>query len=40
MHEAASVLGVSGTPTFFVNGSNVGTHNWESLEPILREAAG
>lgn len=39
MAEAASALGVDGTPTFFLNGANIGTHTWETLEPILREAA-
>jgi protein-disulfide isomerase len=39
-NEAAGKLGVEGTPTFFLNGANVGPHSWESLEPILREAAG
>jgi protein-disulfide isomerase len=38
--DAAEGLGVSGTPTFFFNGSNIGTQNWATLEPILREAAG
>ncbi|HEY0112759.1 MAG TPA: thioredoxin domain-containing protein [Allosphingosinicella sp.] len=40
MGEAAEALGVQGTPTFFVNGSNIGSHDWSSLQPILREAAG
>ena len=40
MAEAASALGVEGTPTFFLNGANIGTHNWATLEPILRESAG
>ncbi|MFN2101154.1 thioredoxin domain-containing protein [Altererythrobacter sp. MF3-039] len=31
-------LNVTGTPTFIVNGVNVGTHNWASLEPILQRA--
>lgn len=38
--EAASALGVGGTPTFFINGANIGTHTWSTLEPILRESAG
>lgn len=38
--EAASTQGVSGTPTFFLNGTNIGTQNWATLEPILRESAG
>jgi protein-disulfide isomerase len=40
MSEAATALGVPGTPTFFLNGANIGTHNWATLEPILRESAG
>jgi protein-disulfide isomerase len=32
--------GVTGTPTFFLNGANIGTHTWATLEPILREGAG
>jgi protein-disulfide isomerase len=40
MNEAAAAQGVQGTPTFFLNGGNIGVHNWATLEPILREAAG
>ncbi|HEU0135455.1 MAG TPA: thioredoxin domain-containing protein [Allosphingosinicella sp.] len=40
MAEAAQAQGVQGTPTFFLNGANIGSHNWAGLEPILREAAG
>lgn len=40
MSEAAQALGVEGTPTFFLNGANIGTHTWATLEPILREGAG
>jgi protein-disulfide isomerase len=40
MAEAAGAQGVSGTPTFFLNGANIGTHTWATLEPILRESAG
>lgn len=40
MADAAEAQGVQGTPTFFFNGANIGTHSWETLEPILREAAG
>lgn len=40
MAEAAGAQGVQGTPTFFLNGANIGTHNWATLEPILRESAG
>lgn len=31
-------LDVTGTPTFFINGKNVGTQSWESLEPMLQRA--
>ncbi|HYD36359.1 MAG TPA: thioredoxin domain-containing protein [Allosphingosinicella sp.] len=40
MAETASAQGVGGTPTFFLNGANIGTHTWATLEPILRESAG
>lgn len=40
MNEAASAQGVQGTPTFFLNGANIGPHSWGTLEPLLREAAG
>ncbi|PEQ12938.1 protein-disulfide isomerase [Novosphingobium sp. PC22D] len=29
---------VTGTPTFFINGSNVGTASWDMLEPELQKA--
>jgi protein-disulfide isomerase len=40
MAEAAGAQGVQGTPTFFLNGANIGTQTWATLEPILRESAG
>jgi protein-disulfide isomerase len=40
MNEAAAAQGVQGTPSFFLNGSNVGPQTWATLEPMLREAAG
>jgi protein-disulfide isomerase len=40
MNEAAGTLGVQGTPTFFLNGANIGPQTWATLEPILKEAAG
>ncbi|MEA3051932.1 MAG: hypothetical protein QOG72_835 [Sphingomonadales bacterium] len=40
MVEAAEALGVGGTPTFFINGANIGSHTWATLEPILRDSAG
>ena len=32
--------GVSGTPTFFINGAITEAHNWALLEPLLRQAGG
>ena len=29
---------VTGTPTFFINGRNIGTQSWASLEPMLQRA--
>jgi protein-disulfide isomerase len=40
MYEAAEALGVEGTPTFFLNGRNIGTHDWASLQPLIRQAGG
>lgn len=40
MNEAAAAQGVQGTPSFFLNGSDLGPQSWGTLEPILREAAG
>lgn len=31
-------LNVAGTPTFFINGANVGTQTWQTLEPMLQRA--
>ena len=31
-------LNVTGTPTFFINGNNVGAQTWETLEPMLQRA--
>jgi len=31
-------LNVTGTPTFFINGKNVGTQTWDTLEPMLQAA--
>jgi protein-disulfide isomerase len=36
--EAASALGVDGTPTFFVNGARVDGIEWAQVEPALRRA--
>jgi protein-disulfide isomerase len=35
MGGAAEKLGVEGTPTFMLNGTLIGAHNWNSLEPVL-----
>jgi protein-disulfide isomerase len=32
--------GVSGTPTFFINGAITDAHAWAPLEPLLRQAGG
>jgi protein-disulfide isomerase len=32
--------GVTGTPTFFINGAITEAHNWALLEPLLRQAGG
>ncbi len=34
----SSDLKVEGTPTFFINGKNLGTQTWETLEPMLQRA--
>jgi len=36
--QAASEKGVTGTPWFFVNGKDVGTQTWATLEPMLQNA--
>ena len=36
--QAGEKYGISGTPTFYLNGANVGTHTWETLEPLLQAA--
>ena len=38
--QAAADLGVQGTPTFFLNGRNIGVQHWATLEPIIRQAGG
>jgi protein-disulfide isomerase len=40
MAEAAEARGVHGTPTFFINGTSVGTLNWAGLEPLIVRAGG
>ena len=36
----AADLGVTGTPTFFINGKISDARTWEQLEPALRDAGG
>jgi protein-disulfide isomerase len=38
--QAATDVGVKGTPTFFVNGKHVEAYDWATLEPFLKEAGG
>ena len=38
MYQAASALGVNGTPTFLINGTMVEPNIWPSLEPLIRRA--
>jgi len=40
MYEAAAALGVTGTPTFFVNGTKIHAHDWGELEPLIKKAGG
>jgi protein-disulfide isomerase len=40
MNEAASALGVQGTPTFLINGAMVHAHDWAELETLIKRAAG
>lgn len=36
--DAATVHGVNGTPSFFINGKKVDAGSWEQLEPLLQQA--
>jgi protein-disulfide isomerase len=36
--KQSSELNVTGTPTFFINGKNLGTLTWATLEPMLQRA--
>lgn len=36
--EQADLNNVQSTPTFLINGNNVGPQSWETLEPLLQEA--
>ena len=38
MREAGTAAGVSGTPSFAINGRMVEAHDWATLEPLLRAA--
>ncbi len=40
MYQTAEALGVTGTPTFFINGARVHAHDWAELEPLIRKAGG
>ena len=40
MAHAAQERGVQGTPTFYINGKQVPAYDWETLEPLLKEAGG
>jgi protein-disulfide isomerase len=40
MAEAAEALGITGTPTFFINGARTSAHDWADLEPLIRKAGG
>ena len=40
MHQAAAAAGVTGTPTFLVNGARVHAHDWAELDPLIRQAGG
>jgi protein-disulfide isomerase len=36
--QQSNDLNVTGTPTFFINGRNIGTQSWATLEPMLQKA--
>jgi protein-disulfide isomerase len=40
MAQAANDRGVTGTPTFFINGEKVPAYDWATLEPFLKKAGG
>jgi protein-disulfide isomerase len=40
MTEAANALGVTGTPTFFLNGRMLDVNEWAAVEPLIRQAVG
>lgn len=35
---AGEKYGISGTPTFYINGANVGSLGWAQLEPLIQKA--
>jgi protein-disulfide isomerase len=37
-NKQSDELDVEGTPTFFINGRNIGTQTWQTLEPMLQNA--
>ena len=39
-NRANTQEGVTGTPTFFINGERLNVSNWPSLEPLLRQRIG
>jgi protein-disulfide isomerase len=40
MYEAAVAAGITGTPSFLVNGRKVDARNWAALQPLLKLPAG
>ncbi len=36
--KQAEELGVTATPTFFINGNNIGNQSWTTLEPMIQAA--
>jgi protein-disulfide isomerase len=40
MAQAAQALGVTGTPTFFLNGNMLEVNEWPAVEPLIRQATG
>lgn len=40
MRDSADRLGVSGTPTFMLNGQMIGPANWAMIQPLLAAPAG
>jgi protein-disulfide isomerase len=40
IRQAGEGLGVTGTPTIFVNGKKEPVYDWATLEPFLKGGAG